>query len=664
MKSIIIMKHSGYRNLFGFYSLLVATTMRLFAALIAIVIIPLSVKAQNVDPSLLRDARRGDPLAMAKVAIAYDESAYSNEAFTWAKKSAEKGSSKGCALVAYHKYLGAGTDMSRKEAMGWALRSIKAGNDGLGFWLMHLLLKENEVDSRKYLDESYQSGYPVALLYYSRLYATGSKEFGIPKDELKSKDLLEKAARYDLTLAKALIDLEDFASGIIDENTVNKISKACDLGIPVAMSYLATMYSQGVGVEKDMDAAFRLYESAAAKGDSFGIEGLADCYRIGMGVGQDQAKAIELYSKIKDLSPRAKYLLACYKNEGLGGIKDEENALKLLQESALDGYVYSQALLGVALFAGTPPVSSKNTAAAFSLLKETLDNKDFKTLQPDLKAKVLEYASSCYRYGFGVEIDDYAADKLYKQSRELNLGFSLSRPPFGLVDALSVDYLSSVMPSSANLQEDDIINLITLNYPDGVERQLVEQKTDSEAGYSNPESQVDSIVISDTSLKKSIYELLGKNENDMLSVEELSSVSSLSDLKIDNYLTTFNEFVFFKGIHVIPTMYFQGFSRLTSIALPDSITTIMDNAFLGCSSLTSIIIPDSVESIGDWAFANCEKLKSFYCFPLTPPNVGDNFLSHVEDVIIYVPKESFALYKNAPGWKTMSKRIRSFDHSY
>ena len=55
---------------------------------------------------------------------------------------------------------------------------------------------------------------------------------------------------------------------------------------------------------------------------------------------------------------------------------------------------------------------------------------------------------------------------------------------------------------------------------------------------------------------------------------------------------------------------FSGCSNITSVTIPNSVTSIEAYAFQNCSSLTSIIIPNSVTSIGNNAFNGCTNLSS------------------------------------------------------
>jgi len=63
----------------------------------------------------------------------------------------------------------------------------------------------------------------------------------------------------------------------------------------------------------------------------------------------------------------------------------------------------------------------------------------------------------------------------------------------------------------------------------------------------------------------------------------------------------------------------------TSVTIPNSVTSIGENAFYGCTGLTSITIPASVTSIGYNAFGGC-KLRNVLVKCATPPtNTLENY---------------------------------------
>ena len=67
---------------------------------------------------------------------------------------------------------------------------------------------------------------------------------------------------------------------------------------------------------------------------------------------------------------------------------------------------------------------------------------------------------------------------------------------------------------------------------------------------------------------------------------------------------------------------FRGRDDLTSVAIPDSVTSIGSGAFLYCDSLTSVTIPEGVTSIGSSAFQWCDSLTSV-TIPDSVTSIGD-----------------------------------------
>ena len=62
----------------------------------------------------------------------------------------------------------------------------------------------------------------------------------------------------------------------------------------------------------------------------------------------------------------------------------------------------------------------------------------------------------------------------------------------------------------------------------------------------------------------------------------------------------------------IYTYALYGYSELTSVTIPDSVTSIGSYAFYNCSNLTKVTLGEGVESIGTWAFSGCSKLIEVY----------------------------------------------------
>lgn len=100
------------------------------------------------------------------------------------------------------------------------------------------------------------------------------------------------------------------------------------------------------------------------------------------------------------------------------------------------------------------------------------------------------------------------------------------------------------------------------------------------------------------------------NGDGELDMSEAASVTDLGEVFSGSAITSFDELQYFTGLWSIGRSAFYDCSSLTSITIPNCVTTIGYGAFEGCSSLTSVNIPNSVTSIGEYAFSNCSGLTS------------------------------------------------------
>lgn len=88
-------------------------------------------------------------------------------------------------------------------------------------------------------------------------------------------------------------------------------------------------------------------------------------------------------------------------------------------------------------------------------------------------------------------------------------------------------------------------------------------------------------------------------------------------------------------------------SAVTSVTIPDSVTSISDAAFINCPKLTNISIPNSVTYIGFSAFSSCTSLKSITLPSSLSFISGALFLGCSQLTTIHIPVSVTSIGNNA-----------------
>ena len=88
-----------------------------------------------------------------------------------------------------------------------------------------------------------------------------------------------------------------------------------------------------------------------------------------------------------------------------------------------------------------------------------------------------------------------------------------------------------------------------------------------------------------------------------LTMVKITNLASWCNIKFDNYTSN--------PLHYAKHLYLDG-EKITELVIPDSVTSIGEDAFYNCKDFTSITIPEGVTSIGEGAFSNCTNLKIVY----------------------------------------------------
>ena len=211
---------------------------------------------------------------------------------------------------------------------------------------------------------------------------------------------------------------------------------------------------------------------------------------------------------------------------------------------------------------------------------------------------------------------------------------------------------------------------------------------DGEAAIRFADAEVLRVLLNATVGAYNTISKVDKDGDGMLTEEELSSLTTLSNrndnaysmFKDNTVIETFNEFQYFTGLEFINSSSFAGCSSLKEITLP--VLTKMGTYVFQGSGIEKLIIPEGYQFIGDGLLQSCPNLElvdfpttvtsissggslfwnmknkvTVICRATTPPALS-SFGYNGDPKAIYVPDASIDAYKSAAGWSPQAAKIQ------
>ena len=146
-----------------------------------------------------------------------------------------------------------------------------------------------------------------------------------------------------------------------------------------------------------------------------------------------------------------------------------------------------------------------------------------------------------------------------------------------------------------------------------------------------------------------------------------SGCSDLTSVTIPNSVTSIGYRAFYdctgltsitipNSVTSIGGYAFSGCNGLTTITIPNNVTSIGSSAFGGCSGLTSITIPNSVTSIDDKVFYNCTGLTSV-TIPNSVTSIGYSMFAYCSSLTSVTIPESVTSIGASAFYNTRLKSV-------
>ncbi len=157
------------------------------------------------------------------------------------------------------------------------------------------------------------------------------------------------------------------------------------------------------------------------------------------------------------------------------------------------------------------------------------------------------------------------------------------------------------------------------------------------------------IVFADENVKAICVANWDANGDGELSYAEAAAVTDLGEAFAQNAdISSFDELQYFISLTSIGEFAFLYCTGLTSVVIPNSVTSIGGQAFYECG-LSSVTIPSSVTFVGFQAFSYCGNMTIATVLAETPPECYNIFYGASMGLFVYVPCGSEEAYTSI-GW--------------
>ena len=221
-----------------------------------------------------------------------------------------------------------------------AARKTASANYALGVMSLHGIMVPPDVqDACARFATAWEIGFREAAFRLARCIQVS--------DPARSARLMQSAAEAGNPAAHEQLGRLCLESKPMDAVCASvHVRSAANAGRPSAISLLGWMYAQGIGVDRDLAHAFKLYLEAAEAGDLSARNNLGELYETGRGVQADARRAVDYYRQAAESGfPPAQYNLGRIYAAGVLVPRDLVQARTLLQAALKAGIQPAQKLL-------------------------------------------------------------------------------------------------------------------------------------------------------------------------------------------------------------------------------------------------------------------------------------------------------------------------------